>query len=784
MPPSNTPVPLQQSNNHKQHTPKRVVPAIPLSLSKPKPPKSKPKAEPDVRVGGGVTQDVTAKDMPNGPQAAEFVTNGDTQHILEAESVQNVERADNAMRMPASDTPGSRGSGSMSISYEGTPEVPTADPTHPSTPPPAQEMSATASPASSRKPTDRFDMRHIRTELPPAFVPSAENHTPKSAGSSHSNRPQFYAQGHPTHPSANSIVFGGQDSSTSSPAPPLSPGSGFVPPPYANFGAAQQPYYSSQGHSHHASEPYGRRMYQPTYPQPAMAWAMRQGYGNAVPQAPYFQPHGHVPFHYPPREVFTPAEAQRPNGQSSRSRSMSQASSGVQDPRKSAQTLQSPLSPEDAQDSSKTMFSEPKAAFLGHAHPRQPQFNPQMPPPPQYPHPDVTSGMENAEALRAHVHSYFSNPTLADCFLSIVDESDGSQQTILGHRIILSRSTTILALIQDVIPGSFYDTGNKMIPNEVQVSLKGQYVGINAFTDAIKYLYGGPLLQLDHHRPGSSAGERIPSNVDRMENALRHIATGSWLRLPAVAGRGVDVAGGLLHWDTISTALAFALDGGLSHIWTVEDGSEDRASTSSSDDSLGRTEIAAAPTYDPYSTHLLQRIVDFTVHVFPPNFYLDASAPQLSACPRLPSIPQGHGSQKSRSDPRLSQIRFGEIPIEDHQRPSFATTTISSVLLSLPFPLLKCVLEHYDLAARLGSETVASIMRQVVAERETRRAKVLQARVTGQADEVTNTRLVQNLYWVESVEPTTQHRAGFRLARRKREIDTPPSSGACSELNK
>jgi hypothetical protein len=269
-----------------------------------------------------------------------------------------------------------------------------------------------------------------------------------------------------------------------------------------------------------------------------------------------------------------------------------------------------------------------------------------------------------------------------------------------------------------------------------------------------------------------------------MDNALHYIATGSWLKVPAVASRGVDVATNLLHWDTISAALTFALDGGLSHIWTIEDGSEDRASTSSSEDSLGRPEYIGTPTYDPYSTHFLQRILDFTVHMFPPNFYLDASAPQLAACPRLPSLPQGHESRSSRSDPRLTQIRFGEIPVDDHQRPSFAASTISSVLLSLPFVLLKCVLEHFDLAARLGSDTVASIMRQVIAERETRRTKTLKAQAAGQLDGARDESLAQNMLWVESVEPSVQLRAGFRLVRRKRDIDTPPSSGACSERNK
>jgi hypothetical protein len=516
-------------------------------------------------------------------------------------------------------------------------------------------------------------------------------------------------------------------------------------------------------------------MYQPYYSQQAMQWNMRHSYGH--PQAPYFQPHGHMAFRYPPRDVFTPAEAQQTNGHSSPSRSVSQASSETAG-QKAARTLQSPLGPEDASDSAKAIMPEPKAAFPGHAHPRPALVNLQMPPPsaPQYVSPEVASNIENAEAMRAQILTQFNDPIFSDCRLIVTEQATGEEHSFHAHRIVLSRSPTLVTAMRINEP--------EQTPGEVRLMLPGKYLRIDAFTDALKYLYGGPLLQIDHQRPGSSAGERFPSNLERMEHALRYIATGKMLRLPPVASRGVDVAGGLLHWDTISTALGFALEGGLSQVWNIEDGSEDRASTSSSDDSFGRPEPSYTPEYDPYSTHLIQRIVDFTIHVFPSNFYLDSSAPQLESCPRLPSLPTSRECRQSRSDPRLSQIRFGEIPIEDHQRPSFATTTISSVLLSLPFQLLKCVLEHYDLAARLGADTVASIMRQVVNERETRRTKVLQARTANHVEDDLRSQRVQNLYWQESVEPSAQHRAGFRLARRKRDIDTPPSSGACSERNK
>ena len=745
----------EQTSNRKRAPSERVVPVIPLGLNKSKPSKPIKRKESDT-----VERAATSGELLNGEPNVALPLNGVLGTHGESNGVQSDKTTDSAVRMPLNGAYASRPR-PMSISLGSTIETPT-------TPPPTEQVSVTATPPSSRKPQ--------LPPLAPTFVPSAEQHTPRSATSSQSNRPPSNMYNH-AHPSGNGISFGTEDSSTSSPAPPLSAGSAFVPPQYGNMGPPPQPYFIQQGHSHHVSEPHSQRMYQSMYPQNAMQWAMRHTYNQ--PQVPYFHPHGHMGFRYPPPDAFAPIEAHQPNGRSSRSRSASQASSAAAEP-KTARSVQTPLSPEDPLESAKSIMPEPKAAFPGHAHPRPAPMNHQMPPPPlpapQFPPPEIASGIENADAIRSHVLTQFDEPALSDCRLVVTEQPSGKEQVFAAHRIIISRSPSLLALL-------FTSEATELV-KDVRVTLAGKYLRIDAFTDALKYLYGGPLLQIDHQRPGSSAGERFPSNVERMEHALRYIATGKSMSLPPVASRGVDVAGGLLHWDTMFTALPFALDGGLSQVWNVEDGSEDRASTASSDDSLGRPETASTPTYDPYATNLLQRIIDFTVHVFPPNFYLDASAPQLESCPRLPNMPPSHESRQSRSDPRLSQIRFGEMAIEDHQRPSIATTTISSILLSLPFQLLKCVLEHYDLAARLGPETVASVMRQVVAERETCRSKILNARTAIQINDDTGSQLIQNLYWLESVEPSAQHRAGFRLARRKRDIDTPPSSGACSERNK
>lgn len=751
MPPPNTPIPTVQQNGHARKRTAPVVPAIPLALSKPRPVKPQPKPESDVKGGAELVTPVgTPADTAIVVDEAKTVEGGNEEGVLEAQGSSVAEATNNGAYEPAAPAaPNGVGDEAM-----------VGETSRPATASSTGDATATNSPELARKPTERFDMRQIRTELPPAFVPSAEQHTPRSNASSQSTRPPTMStHAHISHPSTSSIVFGGHDSSSSSPAPPQSAGSAYNPPSFPSFGGASAPPFNPSGHAHHTSEPHGPRMFHPGFQPPAQQWHSRPGFGQAPPPGPPHHSHAHMPFRYPPREAFTPVDSPRANGKLSRS--ASQASSAAADQPRSAHALQSPLGLDSNQ--------EPRTAFPPPPHNRQFHHQMQPPPPPQMQPPDVASQMDNAETLRQHILSQFANSNSADCNITFVEGLGGAQQSFSGHRIILGRSPKLLELLSNAPSSASSGT------LEVELSLGGGRVKLAMLNEALKYVYGGSLLQLDHHRPSSSAGERAVANIERMETALSYVATGLWLKMPVIAARGLEVAGSVLHWDTIPTALTFALEGGLSQAWTVDDGSEDPFSAASSDDSLGRSEITGSPSYDPYSTALLQRIVDFTIHVFPPNFYLDSTAPQLESCPRLPSLPQltGHESRPSISDPRLSQIRFGEIPVG----PSFTTTTISSILLSLPFQVLKAVLEHFILAARLGPETAASIMRQVVAERERRRTKAQQARTAGKVSSSTDPQLLQNLYWEELVEISPQHKVGFRLARRRKGIDTPLSSG-------
>lgn len=776
------------------------MPAIPLALSRPKLAKAPPKDD-AIKSLAAAEVNMSENVVEAPPHAAGQEAEVIHEDVVAAKEVQeeNVDAnapepavSNGTTEVGAMDSHVSDGSASMDLSNGATPEPTCSENKAPETPVTVSSTTATASPTFSRKP-DRLDMRQIRTELPPAFVPSTEQQTPLSASSAPSQRLPYHSLAHPSHPSTGSIVFGGPESQSSSPAPPTSAGHTFAPPqfpPYAN--GQQQPYFVPHGHAHHFSDPQTQHMYQPMYPQPPMSYNTRRDFYSPS-QAPYFHPSSHAPFRYPPREAFTPAAEQvQTNGGARTSRPASQASSARPDGELSGRSEHG----EQAGDGSahvaeadKVMFNEPKAAFPDQMHLRQPQRNRNMPPLPQpyaTMHPDVSADFDNTAALRDHILSYSHSNDLADVSLAVLDSTGMTTHTLLGHSLILARSPKLLALMRR----TEQDAGTRT--TQLQVLLNDAFRDEAAFTTALRYLYGGPLLQGHHFVQGLPPPRRDHKHADdlldvveqHMQYLLSYSAAGAFLQISPIADRGIDIATRLLRWETMEIALAYALDGGINATWQAEENVEDRVSTASSDDSFARPEALTTPTYDPYATRLLHRIIDFTVNTFPPDFFLDTSAKQLERAPRLPRALPTHESRPSHSDPRMSRIRFGELPVDEPQRPPFITTTISSVLLSLPFLVLKCLLEHHYLINRLGVDTVASIMRAVVVEREVRRVKALKAHMPGRVDDSVDGALVQNLYWEESVEPSSQHRAGHRLVRKRRGIDTPPSSGAGSERSK
>ena len=161
--------------------------------------------------------------------------------------------------------------------------------------------------------------------------------------------------------------------------------------------------------------------------------------------------------------------------------------------------------------------------------------------------------------------------------------------------------------------------------------------------------------------------------------------------MPPVVNRGVDVAMQFIHWETIEMALDFALDGGLDTRWTSN-----------------ITGYTSSPsTYGPTVNMLIENALNFIITNFPPTFELDASVTQTSHNRRLPLIME---NRPILPNPRLSSIKFGDHPSEDAVRSTSSkspSATLSKVLLNLPFPLLRYVLESSRLGNVQGWATTA-----------------------------------------------------------------------------
>ena len=262
--------------------------------------------------------------------------------------------------------------------------------------------------------------------------------------------------------------------------------------------------------------------------------------------------------------------------------------------------------------------------------------------------------------------------------------------------------------------------------------------------------------------------------------ALSFAAAGHFLHFDEIVRSGLDLVIRQLRWDTVTKAMAFALDGGLSSSWTQRDSSNEEVDSSSSfDETPSKVESPiSAPTYGLYSEDLLQAVIQFLVRTCPVDAKFLPGVPQLADSPRLPMEAE---HRHTRSDSRLSRIRFGEMTVEDEQPPPDpVNTTWSSILLSLPFPVLKHILEHSVMVDRFGHTKLVELMRSVVEEREQRRQRVSKGHAVTAPDSSVAERLWQNVRWFEAVENTQQHPTGLKLTRHLLGVETPTSTASGS----
>jgi len=350
--------------------------------------------------------------------------------------------------------------------------------------------------------------------------------------------------------------------------------------------------------------------------------------------------------------------------------------------------------------------------------------------------------MDNLDGLLGYIQSQFANPTMADYVLEIrYTDKRASPLRIPGHNLIFARSPALKRLMLDVAQTSA--GGDEAAPRTILIESNDRFLRTDGCWIALQRLYGGPLLNPDILPDPAEAQRSVTSpgnlDTDKFGLALGYAAAGQILQIPPVLNRGVEVASRFINWSTLEKALDFALDGGLSTQWTLEN-----------------TFDGICPsTYGPAVDMLIHAALNFLITNFPPHLDFDQNVPDPKHNRRLPAVDEG---KAAKHNPRLSSIKFGDHSIEESIHATYNGTNLSAVisrvLVNLPFQLLKYVLESPSLGNVGDWATVAlrrSVMHDVVNERERRRSRVCNECKVPNSVRIANPNEWQAVGWQETV---------------------------------
>ncbi|KAG9238760.1 hypothetical protein BJ875DRAFT_532140 [Amylocarpus encephaloides] len=378
------------------------------------------------------------------------------------------------------------------------------------------------------------------------------------------------------------------------------------------------------------------------------------------------------------------------------------------------------------------------------------------------PHVDHYDGLVN------YLQNQFADPTFADFTLELRYSDDRAPPVrIPGHNLIFARSPTLknlmIALARDT-------NSDGITTRTLLIESADRYLRSDAFWMAMQRLYGGPLLDVGtvarlNVLPNTQMPPEMPGTpIERFDLALGYAAAGQILRMPPVINRGIEIACHFVGYATLQPALQFALDGGLDSQWT---------------DDTNMDPVHPPSTYGPAVNMLLHSCLNFMVQHFLPNFKLDTSVPDFKHSSRLPVVPD---DRTAAPNPRLSFIKFGDHAAEESVKSVYVnsdTLILSSMLINMPFFLLKYVLESSRLGNVEGWATAAlrrQVMYATIEERERRRIKVFNNRQVSNAERQSNNKAWEPVGWQEVVDHLDAPEAKATFSRRWVDYRLPTTS--------
>ncbi len=355
---------------------------------------------------------------------------------------------------------------------------------------------------------------------------------------------------------------------------------------------------------------------------------------------------------------------------------------------------------------------------------------------------------ESPFELAAYLSTQFANPEFAD-FILQVRSPESILMSVPVHGIVIVRSPVIAeAVRRSPAPGHRSRDARRL----VDVLALDPFATSESLEEAVRVLYGAPLLSAQTFLYGLAPytyenDQAAPSNdaCRRMRQVLSYIAAARTFQMPSMQARGIEIARMLLRWDTVEQVLQYTLQA----------------------NSGPRSRPDGPDTEDPFVSALLNYALDFVAFTFPVDFKLYTIAPEFSHAPRLPTLVE---PRQATHNPRLSKIRFGDAPPEDDHQPSHAAVVLSTILLSLPLPLVERLFNHRATANQIGWAGATKVLRDVINERENRRQKASRGQLKPNQDGTIPAGLLNNVYLeesVEQVEPSPLHPSGHRFATKR-----------------
>jgi hypothetical protein len=355
---------------------------------------------------------------------------------------------------------------------------------------------------------------------------------------------------------------------------------------------------------------------------------------------------------------------------------------------------------------------------------------------------------ESPFELASYLSTQYGNPEFAD-FILQVRSPESILVSVPVHGIVVVRSPVIADAVHRSPAPSHRSRDARRL---VDVLALDPLTTRESLEEAVRVLYGAPLLLAQTFLyglgPYAYESDQASPSTDaqrRMRQLLSYIAAARTFQMPSMQARGVDIARMLLRWDTVDQVLQYVL--------AASPAPRSRAEGPDSD--------------DPFVATLLSYALEFIAYTFPVDFKLYTIAPEFKQAPRLPTSLE---PRQPTHNPRLSKIRFGDAPTEDDHQPSHATTVLSTILLSLPLPLVERLFNHRGTANQIGWTGAANILRDVINERENRRQKASRAQLKPTQNGTAPSVLMNNVYMeerVEQVEPSPLRPSGHRLTTQR-----------------